>query len=110
MPADITTTLGSAETFETIVAGTPRPEVVWLRDGKELKKSKRTLFEEEPNPEGGFKYRVSFADIVLKDFGTVSVSYYYHYVLYTAKTVNVKETLFYLTRKYPLRGFCLAPP
>merc|ERR1719225_2307301 len=69
--ADITTTLGSAETFETVVAGTPRPEVVWLRDGKELKKSKRTLFEEEPNPEGGFKYRVSFADIVMKDFGDI---------------------------------------
>ena len=78
MPADITTTLGSAETFETVVAGTPRPEVVWLRDGKELKKSKRTLFEEEPCPEGGFKYRVSFADITLKDFGTVGVSNYQH--------------------------------
>jgi len=71
--ADITTTLGSTETFETVVAGTPRPEVVWLRDGAELKKSKRTLFEEEICAEGGFRYKLSFRDIVLKDFGKVEL-------------------------------------
>ena len=71
--ADVTTTLGSTESFETVVAGTPRPEVVWLRDGAELKKSKRTLFEEEPNPDGGFKYKISFRDIVLKDFGLLEL-------------------------------------
>ena len=76
--ADITTTLGSTETFETVVAGTPRPEVVWLRDGAELKKSKRTLFEEEICAEGGFRYKLSFRDIVLKDFGKVSL----HFVTY----------------------------
>ena len=70
---DVTTTLGSTESFEAVVAGTPRPEVVWLRDGAELKKSKRVLFEEEPCLEGGFKYKVSFRDIVFKDFGTMEL-------------------------------------
>ena len=70
--APITTTLGSTETLEAVVAGTPRPEVVWLRDGEEVKKSKRGLFEEEPCLEGGFKYKLSFRDIVMKDFGLVS--------------------------------------
>ena len=45
--------------------------MVWLRDGEEVKKGKRVLFEEEPCLEGGFKYKVSFRDIVLKDFGKV---------------------------------------
>ncbi len=67
----VTTTLGSTEALECVVAGTPRPEVVWLRDGAEIKKGKRVLFEEEPCVEGGFKYRVTFRDIVLKDFGMV---------------------------------------
>ena len=57
------------------MAGTPRPEVVWLRDGAELKKSKRTLFEEEICAEGGFRYKLTFGAIVLKDFGKVSVHY-----------------------------------
>lgn len=68
----VTTTLGATETLECVVAGTPRPEVVWLRDGQEVKKGKRVLFEEEPCLEGGFKYKVSFRDIVMKDFGLVS--------------------------------------
>ena len=70
---DVTTTLGSTETLEAVVAGTPRPEVVWLRNGEEVKKSKRVLFEEEPCLEGGFRYKVSFRDIVMKDFGTMEL-------------------------------------
>ena len=68
---DVTTQLGTTSSFEAVVTGTPRPEVAWFRDGSELKKGKRVLFEEEPNPEGGFKYRVTIRDIVMKDFGQV---------------------------------------
>ena len=75
---DVTTQLGSTETFECIVAGTPRPEVVWLRDGNEIKKGKRVLFEEEPALDvGGYKYKVSFANIVMKDFGKVCSHFRY---------------------------------
>lgn len=69
----ITTKLGLTETFETVVQGTPRPTIEWLREDKELKKGKRVLFEEEPLAEGGFKYKCTIRDIVMKDFGTVSV-------------------------------------
>jgi hypothetical protein len=62
--SDVTTQLGTTSSFETVVIGTPRPEVQWFRDGEELKKGKRVLFEEEANPEGGFKYRVTIRDIV----------------------------------------------
>jgi hypothetical protein len=71
--SDVTTQLGTTSSFEAVVIGTPRPEVAWFRDGNELKKGKRVLFEEEPNPEGGFKYRVTIRDIVMKDFGQVEL-------------------------------------
>ena len=69
--ADVTTTLGSTESFSAVVAGTPKPEVGWERDGKELKKGKRVLLEEELVP-GGVMYKATVRDIVMKDFGTVS--------------------------------------
>ena len=72
---DVTTQLGTTSSFEAVVTGTPRPEVAWFRDGSELKKGKRVLFEEEPNPEGGFKYRVTIRDIVMKDFGQVILNF-----------------------------------
>ena len=53
-----------------VVAGTPRPEVQWMRDDKELKKGKRLLLEEELHPDG-VMYKVTIRDIVMKDFGTV---------------------------------------
>ena len=55
---------------QVIVAGVPKPEVQWLRDGKELKKGKRILLEEELVPEG-IKYKMTIRDIVMKDFGKV---------------------------------------
>ena len=73
--SDVTTQLGTTSSFETVVIGTPRPEVQWFRDGDELKKGKRVLFEEEANPEGGFKYRVTIRDIVMKDFGQVMFNF-----------------------------------
>ena len=69
--ADVTTKLGCTESFSAIVAGTPRPEVVWQRDAAELKKGKRVLLEEEAAP-GGVMYKCTIRDIVMKDFGTVS--------------------------------------
>ena len=69
---DVTTQLGQTESFEAIVQGTPRPEVVWLRDGAEIKKGKRVLFEEEAIMEPpGHKYKMTIRDIVMKDFGKV---------------------------------------
>ena len=69
---DVTTKLGCTESFSVVVAGTPRPEVQWLRDDKELKKGKRVLLEEEPALPTGTMYKVTIRDIVLKDFGQVS--------------------------------------
>ena len=69
---DVTTKLGCTESFSVLVAGTPRPEVQWMRDDKELKKGKRVLLEEEMQPEGVL-YKVTIRDIVMKDFGTVSL-------------------------------------
>ena len=69
--ADVTTKLGCTESFSAVVAGTPRPEVAWKRDDKELKKGKRVLLEEEAVP-GGTMYKATIRDIVMKDFGTVS--------------------------------------
>ncbi|XP_040572571.1 protein Obscurin [Lepeophtheirus salmonis] len=70
---DITTTLGSTETFECIVAGIPRPEIAWFRGDKELKKGKRVLFEEEL-AENGIKYKMTTRDIVFKDFGQIKLT------------------------------------
>ena len=67
---DVTTKLGCTESFSAVVAGTPKPEVGWQRDGKELKKGKRVLLEEEAVP-GGVMYKATVRDIVMKDFGTV---------------------------------------
>ena len=69
--ADVTTKLGCTESFSAVVAGTPKPEVGWQRDGKELKKGKRVLLEEESVP-GGTMYKATVRDIVMKDFGLVS--------------------------------------
>ena len=69
--SDVTTKLGCTESFSAVVAGTPKPEVQWLRDDKELKKGKRVLLEEE-SVEGGVMYKATVRDIVMKDFGTVS--------------------------------------
>merc|ERR1712008_487067 len=41
--------------------------------GSRTWESKRTLFEEEICAEGGFRYKLSFRDIVLKDFGKVEL-------------------------------------
>ena len=71
--ADVTTKLGCTESFSVVVAGTPKPEVAWQRDDKELKKGKRVLLEEEA-VEGGIMYKATVRDIVMKDFGTVSQS------------------------------------
>ena len=68
---DVTTKLGCTESFTVVVAGTPRPEVQWLRDDKELKKGKRVLLEEEPALPTGTMYKVTIRDIVMKDFGQV---------------------------------------
>jgi hypothetical protein len=35
---DVTTKLGKTEVFEVVVGGTPKPEVVWMKGDKELKK------------------------------------------------------------------------
>ena len=70
---DVTTKLGCTESFNVVVAGIPKPEVQWLRDGKELKKGKRVLFEEEPALPTGVMYKVTIRDIVMKDFGTISM-------------------------------------
>ena len=44
---DTNVKLGSTQVFEVVVAGTPKPEVQWMKGDKELKKGKRTLLEEE---------------------------------------------------------------
>ncbi len=62
--------------IQVIVAGVPKPVVQWLRDGKELKKGKRILLEEELVPEG-VKYKMTIRDIVMKDFGTVSQRFFF---------------------------------
>ena len=69
---DVTTKLGCTESLSVVVAGTPKPDVQWLRDGKELKKGKRVLLEEELVPEGVL-YKVTIRDIVMKDFGKISM-------------------------------------
>merc|ERR1712079_628108 len=69
--ADITTTLGSTSTFEA-VAGVPRPTVQWYQGDKELAKGKRRLFEEEVTAEGTI-YKMTVRDIVMKDFGDITL-------------------------------------
>ena len=70
--ADITTTLGSTSTFEAIVAGVPRPTVEWYQGDKVLAKGKRRMFEEEVTAEGTI-YKMVVRDIIMKDFGDVSI-------------------------------------
>ena len=68
---DVTTKLGSTEVFEVVVGGVPKPEVVWMKGDKELKKGKRVLFEEEEVDGGLMKYKLTIKDIDMKDFGEV---------------------------------------
>merc|ERR1719167_619202 len=70
--ADITTTLGSTATFEAVVAGVPRPTVEWYQGDKVLQKGKRRLFEEEFTNEGTV-YKMTVRDIVMKDFGDITL-------------------------------------
>lgn len=72
--ADITTTLGSTATFEAVVAGVPKPTVEWYQGDKALVKGKRRLFEEETTNEGTI-YKMTVRDIVMKDFGDVSITF-----------------------------------
>ena len=72
--ADITTTLGSTATFEAIVAGVPKPTVEWYQGDKVLAKGKRRMFEEEFTNEGTV-YKMTVRDIIMKDFGDVSINY-----------------------------------
>ena len=74
--ADITTTLGSTSTFEAIVAGVPRPTVEWYQGDKVLAKGKRRMFEEEVTAEGTI-YKMVVRDIIMKDFGDVSIKKLY---------------------------------
>ena len=68
---DVTTKLGKTEVFEVVVGGTPKPEVQWMKGDKEMKKSKRMLFEEEAVDGGMVKYKLTVKDIDMKDFGEV---------------------------------------
>jgi len=70
--ADITTTLGSQVTFETLVAGVPKPTVEWYQGDKVLQKGKRRLFEEELTNEG-MLYKMTVRDIIMKDFGDITL-------------------------------------
>jgi hypothetical protein len=90
---EVTTQLGKTETFEAVVSGTPRPTVEWLRNGKELKKGKRVLFEEEPNLAGGFTYKFTIRDIVMKDFGQV---FSIHFIIIGLHSYN-RDAIFSVT-------------
>ena len=70
--ADVTTTLGSTVTFETVVAGVPKPVVEWYQGDKVLAKGKRRLFEEELTNEG-MVYKMTVRDIIMKDFGDITL-------------------------------------
>jgi hypothetical protein len=79
---DVITKVGNTETFECVVNGVPKPEVAWSKAGKELKKGKRMLFEEEEMDAGAVKYKMTIKDITMKDFGDVrdplwELSFYY---------------------------------
>merc|ERR1719391_1571548 len=70
--ADITTTLGSTATFVACVAGVPKPTVEWYQGDKVLAKGKRRLLEEELTNEGTI-YKMTVRDIVMKDFGDITL-------------------------------------
>merc|ERR1712083_166633 len=70
--ADITTTLGATTTFEAVVAGVPKPTVEWYQGDKVLAKGKRRLLEEELTQEGMI-YKMTVRDIVMKDFGDITL-------------------------------------
>jgi len=70
--ADITTTLGSTATFIACVAGVPKPTVEWYQGDKVLAKGKRRLLEEEITNEGTI-YKMTVRDIVMKDFGDITL-------------------------------------
>lgn len=90
---DVTTKLGATETFEVVVAGVPKPEVVWMKGDKELKKGKRMMFTEEELDAGQVKYKMTIKEIVMKDFGDVSRR------LYILKVSPLRIRIFLLPRK-----------
>lgn len=92
--ADITTTLGSTAIFEAVVAGVPRPTVEWFQGDKPLQKGKRRLFEEELTNEGTV-YKMTVRDIIMKDFGDVSVFYFYAEFIKVKKLIT-NDKLFHL--------------
>lgn len=67
---DVTTKLGCTEIFSAVVAGIPKPVVVWHRNGMKLKEGQRVLLEEESVP-GGTMYKATVRDIIMQDFGSV---------------------------------------
>ena len=86
--ADITTTLGSTAIFEAVVAGVPRPTVEWYQGDKPLQKGKRRLFEEETTNEGTV-YKMTVRDIIMKDFGDVSINFFLQHLLLNFLKLNM---------------------